>query len=88
MRRGVDEGSPIFQAEEKKRSRKANLQLQMSLEPFFGPVAPDLCGNPEHGLLGEPGEGSLGGSWVTTCANRNFSSFFCQFEAAVIALVV
>ena len=60
----------------------------MSLELFFGPAAPDLCGNPEHGLLGEPGEGSLGGSWVTTCANENFSSDLRQFEAAVIALMV
>ena len=46
---------------------KPNLLLQMSPEPFFGRAAPDSCGTPQrHGLLGEPGEGSLGASWATT----------------------
>lgn len=46
---------------------KPNLLLQMSPEPFFGPAAPDSCGTQQrHGLLGEPGEGSLGASWATT----------------------
>ena len=46
---------------------KPNLLLQMSPEPFSGPAAPDSCGTQQrHGLLGEPGEGSLGASWATT----------------------
>ena len=68
---GLIRAPPFFQAEEKKQSRRPNLLLQMSPEPFFGPAAPDLCGNQQHGLLGEPGEGSLGGSLVTTCAKKH-----------------
>lgn len=61
---GVDEGE--------EKSRSSNLQLQMSPELFFGPAALDLCGNQQHDLLGEPEGGNLGGSWVTTWANKHW----------------
>ena len=69
---GLIRAPPFFQAEEKKQSRRPNLLLQMSREPFFGPAAPDLCGNQQRGLLAEPEGGNLGGSWVTTCANKHW----------------
>ena len=66
-------GSKKPTTEKERRSRRINLLLQMSPEPFFGLAALDLCGNQQPGLLGEPGEGSLGGSWATTWAkNKNF----------------
>ena len=71
-------GSKKPMTEKGRRRRRPNLLLQMSPAPFFGPAAPDLWGNQQHELLGEPGEGNLGGSWAMTWANNHKHHTICS----------
>ena len=60
-------GSKKPTTEKERRSRRINLLLQMSPEPFFGRAALYLCESQLHGLLEELEGGSWGGSWARTC---------------------
>ena len=75
-------GSKKPMTEKEIESRRPNLRLQMAPAPFFGLVAPDLCGNRQLGLLGEPGEGNFGsGSWAKTWPNKHSHIYiFFKFQ--------
>ena len=80
--------SRLYKKPMTEKERETNLLLlQMAPAPFFGLVGPDLCGNQQHELLAEPGEGNFGsGSWAKTWPSKHSHICILQIPAGQSSL--